>query len=100
MAGVTVSVWPKTQDPGRLSGGARWINTDQNGRFRLAGMPPGDYLIAAWEELEQGLAESYEFLALFSSDAKTVRLREGAREEVELRPVPRKKVVEEIAKLP
>lgn len=100
MAGVTVSVWPKTPDPGRINGGAQRTNTDQNGRFRLTGLPPGEYLIAAWEELEQGLAESSEFLALFSSSAKTITLQESAREELQLQPVPRKKIVDEIAKLP
>ena len=99
-AGVTVTAWPKSKDSGRANGGARQANTDQYGRFRLAGLPPGDYLIAAWEDLEQSLAESIEFLALFSGNAKELALQESAREEVELQPVPRKKIVEEIAKLP
>ena len=99
MAGIVVTLWPKTPDAS-LTGGARPANTDQNGGFQLKGLAPGDYYIAAWEELEPGLATSPEFLSHFTGDAKLISLSENGHETRELKPVPADKIAAEIAKLP
>jgi hypothetical protein len=98
--GIAVTLWPKTPDLGNANGGAKWTTTDQNGEFRLTGLAPGDYFVAAWEELEEGLAHSAEFLVRFQSEAKPVKVSEGVHEKLDPDLVSREKVVSEIAKLP
>jgi len=99
LAGVIVTLWPKTPDASP-SGGARQANTDQNGGFQFKGLAPGDYYVAAWEELEPGLATSADFLGHFTSDASAIKLAEGGHESPNLKPVPSDKIAVEIAKLP
>lgn len=99
LAGVIVTLWPKTPDA-TLTGGARQAFTDQNGGFEFKGLAPGDYYVAAWEELESGLATSTDFLTHFTSDASAIKLAEGAHESRDLKPVPSDKIAVEIAKLP
>ena len=98
-AGVIVTLWPKTPDLSP-TGGARQANTDQSGGFRFQGLAPGEYYVAAWEELEPGLAQSADFLGHFTSEASAVKLSEGGHEARDLKPVPGDKVAVEIAKLP
>ncbi len=99
LSGVIVTLWPKTPDASP-TGGALQANTDQNGGFQFKGLAPGEYYVAAWEELESGLATSADFLSHFTSDASAVKLAEGAHESRDLKPVPSDKIAVEIAKLP
>ena len=99
LAGVIVTMWPKTPD-GTPTGGARQASTDQNGGYKFQGLAPGDYYVAAWEELEPGLATSADFLANFSGNATAVKLAEGGHESRDIKPVPSDKIAVEMAKLP
>jgi protocatechuate 3,4-dioxygenase beta subunit len=99
LAGVMVTLWPKIPDAS-LTGGARLSFTDQNGGFQFKGLAPGDYEVAAWEDLDPGVAQSAEFLSHFTSDASAITLAEGGQESKDLKPVPPDKVAAEIAKLP
>lgn len=47
---------------------------DQSGGFRFQNLPPGDYRIAAREEIEPGVAAIPEFRARFDSTASAVKL--------------------------
>ncbi len=58
----------------------RYIRTarpDQNGGFRIRALPPGRYLAAAVEQLEQGREWDPEFIRRFRDAAKPVTLVEG-----------------------
>jgi len=99
LAGVMVTLWPKMPNAS-LTGGARPAFTDQNGGFQFKGLAPGDYDVAAWEDLDPGLAQSADFLSRFTNDASAVTLAEGATASKDLKPVPPDKVALEIAKLP
>ncbi len=58
----------------------RYIRTarpDQNGGFRIRALPPGRYLAAAVEQLEQGREWDPEFVRRFRDAAKPVTLVEG-----------------------
>ena len=98
-AGVMVTLWPKTPDAS-LTGGVHPAFTDQSGAFKFQGLAPGDYYVAAWEDLDSGLAQSADFLSHFTSDASAITLAEGGQESKDLKPVPADKVAVEIAKLP
>jgi hypothetical protein len=99
LPGVLVVLWPKTPD-GSPSGGARPGFTDQAGGFRIQSIPPGEYYMAAFEDLDAGLAQGPDFLNHFTGDAKSITLAEGSHETRDLKPVPADKIAVEIAKLP
>lgn len=97
-SGVMVTLWPKIPDPNPV-GGVRPTMTDQNGGFQFKGLAPGDYYIAAWEDLDQGLFQSADFRNQFTSEASSVTLSESGHENCDLKPVPSDKVAAEVAKL-
>jgi protocatechuate 3,4-dioxygenase beta subunit len=101
LGGVTVSLWPKNPDMSSPTGGIRTATTDQNGSFKISAIVPGDYYLAAWEELpDNGLAQNAEFLAQFTSAGTSVKLSEGGRDAAEARLIARDRVFEAVAKLP
>lgn len=98
---IPVTLWPKVPDKGRRDGGIHTANTDQNGGFKISGLAPGDYYIAAWDDLpEQGLDQNPDFLARFAGDQNAVKLPESGHTSVDLKPIPRDRIVAEAAKLP
>jgi hypothetical protein len=73
-----VIVHPAEEKEGMAA--TRYIRTarpDQNGGFRLRALPPGRYLAAAVEQLEQGREWDPEFVRRFRDAAKPVTLVEG-----------------------
>jgi protocatechuate 3,4-dioxygenase beta subunit len=59
--------------------------TDQNGRFTLQGITPGEYRIYAWDSFLPFNDLDPEQLKPFEKLAATVKLKEEAREQVELK---------------
>jgi protocatechuate 3,4-dioxygenase beta subunit len=98
--GIAVALWPKEVDRGDPSGGIRRAVTDQNGTYRFAALPPGEYYVAAFAGVEQGLLESHEFVSKFNGDADVVVIAEGGNAVVAAKLMPGDKVTAEIAKLP
>jgi hypothetical protein len=75
--------------------------TDQNGRFHLSGLAPGNYYAAAWEEiLPRGLEMYPEFLSRFNAEATAVTLEEGGHVIQNAKFIRAERIVAEIAKLP
>ena len=66
----------------------RVVSTDANGRFNLTGIPPADYRLFAWEDVEQGAWQDPEFTRLYQEYGKAYRLAEGARTTADLRVIP------------
>jgi Carboxypeptidase regulatory-like domain len=62
--------------------------TDQSGRFRLRGLPPGDYTLYAFESLEGDEFYNPEFLKLYEGQGKTLRLSEGERKSLQIKAIP------------
>jgi protocatechuate 3,4-dioxygenase beta subunit len=96
LAGVTVSLWaPGVPAAGTLDQ-TRLARTDADGKFRFGNLAPGEYRVAAWEQIEPGLAMLPEFHQRFDAQATVVKVAEDAHETV--RPVViGKKQVEEVA---
>ena len=97
-AGAMVTLWSKNPDPNPI-GGVRTSIADQNGGFQFKGLAPGDYYIAAWEDLDRGLTAGPEFLNHFTSEASALTLSESSHENREVKVVSGDKVAAEIAKL-
>jgi protocatechuate 3,4-dioxygenase beta subunit len=67
---------------------ARQITTarpDQNGKFQIRGLPPGDYYLAAIDPQQQGEWFAPAFLELQAADASRLSLAEGATRTQDLR---------------
>lgn len=62
--------------------------TDQYGHFSFRGIPPGEYILLAWEEIESGAYYDPDFLRRYENSALPVRLREAERVSVEVKSVP------------
>jgi hypothetical protein len=55
------------------------IVTDNAGRFRLSGVPPDDYQLFAWEDIETGAWLEPEFIAAIERQGTFVKMTEGGR---------------------
>ncbi len=62
--------------------------TDQNGAFTLRGIPPGDYKLFAWEEIERGAYRDPAFLRPYEDRGESVQVREGDQLSVQLQLIP------------
>jgi hypothetical protein len=58
--------------------------TDQYGHFDLRGIPPGEYKLFSWEEVELGAWEDPDFLQPFEEKGERVALQEGDQKAVNL----------------
>jgi len=100
MAGVTISMWPKTPNEAISNGGVRIAVSDQNGAFKFSNAIPGDYYVVAWEDLpDPGLGQYTDFLAKFTSEASPVKLDENGKPSVQVNLVGRDKITAQLANL-
>jgi hypothetical protein len=77
----------------------RSFRTDESGNFRFASLAPGEYRIAAWEQVDGGLVSNPDFRKQFESSAVTVKLQENSRENVEVKVIPFDAIEAEAAKI-
>lgn len=81
----TVVIFPSQLREGAMPGRyTRVVRPDQQGRFETRGLPPGDYLAAAVESLEQGGHWDPAFRKQVEPAAKRFRLMEGQAANVDL----------------
>lgn len=76
------------QDKEKWTGNTRYQSAgrpDQDGRFKITGLPPGEYYIIAVDRLEPGQSGDPDFLESARSKATSLSLREGETRTVELR---------------
>jgi hypothetical protein len=71
---------PQPEEPHRW----KWANTDQNGRFSIKGVDPGEYKLYASNESLSGANEDPEALMPFEEKAVKVTVAEKGRERVEI----------------
>ena len=99
-SGLRVTAWPQNPNAGRLTGGIVSGTTDQNGAFTFAGLAPGIYHVAAWEEIDAGLTQDPRFLDLFAGQAALVTVDESAQKSADVKIIPADAVFREAARLP
>jgi hypothetical protein len=62
--------------------------TDQEGRFTLRGITPGDYQVFAWEDIEPFSYFDASVLRQYERNGKLIHVRESAAETVEVKLIP------------
>jgi hypothetical protein len=82
-SGATVALVPEVRHRERREL-FKTTTTDQYGRFTLRGIPPGEYKLFAWQEIEPGAYQDPDFLRLYEDKGDTVRVKEGDRLAAEL----------------
>jgi len=66
----------------------RAVTTNQNGRFSITNLSPGDYKLYAWEAIELYRWFDADALKAFEQFATPVRVRESSRQTVDARLIP------------
>jgi hypothetical protein len=66
----------------------RSASTDINGRFRIQGIPPGNYKAFAWEEVERDIWQNPEFMLAIEGRGMPVDIRETTQTTVDLTVIP------------
>jgi hypothetical protein len=61
------------------------VMADQNGRFNIPNIVPGDYKLFAWEVIEPYSWFDAEVLARYESRARTIHVGELSRQTIEVR---------------
>jgi hypothetical protein len=84
--GATVTLIPD-QAHRSISWMYKTANTDQNGRFTIKGVRPGDYKVYAWEDIEPGAQQDPDFIKPHESAGEAVSVKEGSHENVQLKVV-------------
>jgi hypothetical protein len=77
-----------SQDREQWTGTTRYQGSggpDQDGRFKITGLPPGDYYIVAIDKIEPGQSSDPDFLETVRSNATAVSIREGDSRTVDLK---------------
>jgi hypothetical protein len=62
--------------------------TDQAGKFTIQGIPPGDYKIFAWEDIQPFGFTDLEVLRQYEAQAKPVKIAEQSKETIEVKIIP------------
>jgi len=81
--GSWVALVPDPARPGQIYL-FKSATADQNGRFTIKGVAPGDYKLYAWRETQYELVREPELLKTFESKAVKVTVEENGNERVEL----------------
>jgi hypothetical protein len=63
------------------------ILTDAVGRFDFQGVPPGEYTLFAWNDVETDAWTNAEFLKAYETRGRAVRVGEGSRQTVQQLPL-------------
>ena len=83
--GAVVMMLPHPLDPAHFAMMRKTGNTDQNGRFSISGIAPGEYRIYAWDTFVPVNFSDAEQLKEFDEFAVTVKVKEEGREQVALK---------------
>jgi hypothetical protein len=58
------------------------VVTGSDGKFRFQEIPPGDYKVFAWDDIETGAWENAEFMRPYEARGRAVRVSEKSKDEV------------------
>jgi hypothetical protein len=66
----------------------KFTSTDLEGRFQLENVPPGDYQIYAWEDIEKLAWQEPRLMRAFESRGTALHIDEGRKATIELTAIP------------
>lgn len=98
VAEVRLTLWTPGIPPSGAVDFTRTSRTDANGQFKFADLPPGDYRVAAWEQVDAGLALVPDFRIKFESHATAVKLNEGDHIQIQPDLIPKDAIATEASK--
>jgi hypothetical protein len=84
VSGATVVLVPDSRRYSLFKEG----RTGDNGSYSFKGVPPGDYKILAWTDIETGAYQDPDFLKRYESKAEKLSLKESDRKTVSLKAIP------------
>jgi protocatechuate 3,4-dioxygenase beta subunit len=96
---VQVTLGPASAEVATQTLFFRQARTNQDGKFSFKNLPPGEYRIWAWEEVDNGLVSDPQFRAHFDSGSVLVRLSEGSHENSDVKLLGRDAIEVEAAKV-
>jgi hypothetical protein len=76
------------EDVSKVGPRSRYVRTaraDQDGQFKIVGLPPGDYLAAALDSIEEGSEQDAEFLERIRAWSVRVQLPDAAPQSLTLK---------------
>lgn len=85
--GTTVVIWPDSRSQTQMHL-YKTAAADQNGRFIITGIAPGEYRLAAFEDVGMGAAQDGEYLKQFERSAQTLSAKENGKETKTLKAIP------------
>jgi hypothetical protein len=101
VAGATVSLWPVARDLSRPTGGAVTGTAGQDGSFTHYSVAPGEYYVAAFEDLpDAGLGLYPDFLARFTGQAARVKVALDGTSTANIKIIPKADIARVIESLP
>jgi hypothetical protein len=83
LGGITVVLVPESALRGRYDL-FREVSSDQNGHFDLKSIPPGEYKLFAWEDVEPGIWQDPEFLKDQEKNGQAITIRKDGHENARL----------------
>jgi hypothetical protein len=84
---ATVVLLPQGPPPFRADR-YRTMTTDKSGQFQFRGVPPGEYRLLAWEDVDPGAWFNPAFLAVYERYAAGVTLTEGTSPKMDVTVIP------------
>ncbi|HJZ70224.1 MAG TPA: carboxypeptidase-like regulatory domain-containing protein [Vicinamibacterales bacterium] len=81
----TVIVFPQDRDKWTVSRYLRLTRPDQDGRYKVNGLPPGEYHVIALDYVDSTEWSDPEFLDLVRAKASSIRIGEGEAKSIDLR---------------
>jgi protocatechuate 3,4-dioxygenase beta subunit len=88
IASATVVLLPRSSSPDYRLDQFKVTTTDSSGRFQIPSIPPGNYNLIAWEDVDQDAWWDAGFIGIFRSYSRPVDLNEGDRNNIEILAVP------------
>jgi hypothetical protein len=94
-----VTLWQAGDRPSAATRYFAYLQSDQGGAFRIQSVPPGDYELLAWEEMDGSLLGAPDLLNAFSGSATSVTLGPNGHSTISLKVVPKDVSEKEAAKI-
>jgi hypothetical protein len=66
----------------------KYTSSDATGKFHVQGLPPGDYKVFAWEDVDKNALVDLDFIRGFENLGTTIHVGEGEKPSLELALIP------------